>query len=170
MSRLRTLIFDQRGTAAAEMALVTPLLLILMFGLVEVGSYFYNQHILVKSVRDGARFAARQGFDNFQTCGATPTGTVEADTKQVTRTGRISGGGDRLANWTNASTTFSVTTLCSTGNGTVTYAGLYSSFSSGGARIVQVSATLPYRPIIGMFGLKATFTLKASQQAAVAGI
>ena len=52
---------DRRGAAAAEMALVTPLLLVILFGAVELGNYFYNEHIVVKAVRDGARFAASCG-------------------------------------------------------------------------------------------------------------
>ena len=42
------------------MALMIPLLVTLMFGSFELGHYFYNEHILVKSVRDAARFAGRQ--------------------------------------------------------------------------------------------------------------
>ena len=34
----------------------------LMFGAVELGNYFLNEHSLVKAVRDGARYAARQDF------------------------------------------------------------------------------------------------------------
>ena len=50
------------------MALVLPLLLVLMFSFAEAGNYVMNEHGLVKAVRDGARFAARQDFSNYTGC------------------------------------------------------------------------------------------------------
>lgn len=50
----------QSGAAGAEMALMVPLLVTLMFGAFELGYYFYNEHIVVKGVRDAARYASRQ--------------------------------------------------------------------------------------------------------------
>ncbi len=55
MRALRRLMGSNGGAAAAEMALVTPLLLIIMAGGLEVGNYFMDEHRLVKAVRDGAR-------------------------------------------------------------------------------------------------------------------
>ena len=46
------------GAAAAEMALVLPILIALMFGSFELGNYFLNQHVVTKAVRDGLRFEA----------------------------------------------------------------------------------------------------------------
>ena len=59
MKRLASMLRRPRGTAAAEMALVTPLLLALMLGSVELGNFFMDQHALTKQVRDGARYASR---------------------------------------------------------------------------------------------------------------
>src|SRR5438874_6023127 len=92
--KLRTfidLIRDLRGNAAAEMAMVTPLLLILMLGCAELGNYFWNEHTLLKAVRDGSRFAARQPFSNYTTCSGAPAGTVVSDTKNVVMYGYLSG-------------------------------------------------------------------------------
>ena len=83
---------DQGGASAAEMALVLPLLLVLLFGPLELGNYFMNQHTLVKAVRDGARFAARQDFTNYTACSGSPGGTVVADTQNVVMNGVLSGG------------------------------------------------------------------------------
>ena len=64
MSLPRRLARDVHAAAAAELALVLPLLLIIMFGSFEIGNYFLNEHILVKAVRDGARVAgSRRRFD-----------------------------------------------------------------------------------------------------------
>ena len=46
------------GAAAVEMALVAPLLLALLFGSVELGKYFLDQHVVVKGKnRDTAWFS-----------------------------------------------------------------------------------------------------------------
>ena len=127
MSKRFALVRDRRGTAAAEMALVTPLLLIIMLGSMELGNYFYNQHTLVKSVRDAARFAARQRMSNYTTCPGSPPQAIIDDTKTVARKGYLdSTANDLLPNW--ASATFSVTMTCTanltdSGGGTLTFGG-----------------------------------------------
>ena len=159
---------DEGGAAAVEMALVTPLLLILMVGGLEIGNYFMDEHRLVKAVRDGARFAARKDFTYFATCNATPGGTVATDTQNLVRTSLLTGGTDQLARWSTA--TFSVTTTGSTGSGSVTYEGLYQGMASG-ARYVEVSATVDYLPVLAPFGFSLLGAqLNAKQQAAVAGV
>src|SRR3982750_3583479 len=96
MKPLRLLARETSATAAVEMALSLPILLALICGSVEVGNYFMDEHRLVKAVRDGARFAARQDISYFTGCSGTPTGTVQDDTRNVVRTGLLSGGDDML--------------------------------------------------------------------------
>jgi len=43
-----------------ELALIVPVLLLILFGLVEVGRGLYQQHILTKAVEAGARYMGRQ--------------------------------------------------------------------------------------------------------------
>ena len=168
MRALRRLVASNGGAAAAEMALVTPLLLLIMAGGLEVGNYFMDEHRLTKAVRDGARFAARKDFTNFATCNASPGGTVATDTQNLVRTSYLSGGTDQLSNW--AGGTITVTTRCSTGNGTVTYAGLYKDMANG-ARMVEVSASVTHLPLLAPFGFNLIgSTLNAKQEAAVAGV
>ena len=119
---------NERGAAAAEMALVTPLLLILLAGGLEIGNYFMDEHRLVKAVRDGARFAARKDFTFFTTCNTAPSGTVASDTQALVRTSLLANGTDQLANLSSGIT---VTTKCSTGSGSVVYSGLYKGMASG---------------------------------------
>ena len=45
-----------RGVAAVEFGLMLPILILLLFGIVEYGRMFYQYNTLVKSVRDGARY------------------------------------------------------------------------------------------------------------------
>ena len=165
MMRLR-LLSCRGGSAAVEMALVLPILLALLFGSVELGRYFHNEHILVKAVRDGARFAARQDFSNYTACTGAPPADVVTATRSLVMTGLLSGGSNRLANW-NA-TTINITMSCQTTASGQTMSGIYRG-SAGGAPIVTVSASVPYTPVFGtmVFG---SLSLNASQQATVTGI
>ena len=67
-ARPQHLFRDRAGAAAAEMALVTPLLMIIMFGAMELGKYFLDEHVVAKAVRDGARYAARRSFTDYAGC------------------------------------------------------------------------------------------------------
>src|SRR3546814_9752890 len=82
----RSLARDRSGAAAAEMALVSPMLIILMFGSFELGNYFLDEHVVLKAVRDGARYAARQNFTTMP-CSGTPT--ADAAIKNLVRYGNI---------------------------------------------------------------------------------
>jgi Flp pilus assembly protein TadG len=168
MTNLAAFVRNVRGTAAAELALVLPLLLIIMFGSFEIGNYFRNEHILVKAVRDGARFAARQNFDNYTACSGAVSDPLLTNTRNVVKTGVTSGGTDRLPSWTAA--TISVTMTCATTAGGQSMTGIYKGRSSG-APTVTVSATVPYTPVLHSFGFSGIgMNLNASQQAAVMGI
>ena len=163
---------DHRGAAAAEMALVLPLLLTLFIGLVELGHYFYNEHILVKAVRDGARFAARHNFNYYgtsSTCADPTDATLLSDTKALVRTSLLSGGSDKLrAIQVND---ISITTVCYASSGGQSMYGIYRGRTIG-APVVRVTASINYAPIIGApFGFSgAGFKLNATQEAAVMGI
>src|SRR5688572_16842886 len=117
MSLLRRLFRDVRAAAAAELAMVMPLLLALMFGAAELGNYFYNEHILLKAVRDGARYAARQNFAYYPdgTCNGTSTAVgdpVLTNTRNLIRTGLISGGSNKFPD--AGAATIDVTMTCTT--------------------------------------------------------
>lgn len=49
---------DERGAAIIEFALVAPLLLALVWGIIETGRAFYTVNSLASAVRDGARYGA----------------------------------------------------------------------------------------------------------------
>lgn len=155
------------AAAAAEMALVTPLLVILMFGSFELGNYFLSEHVVVKAVRDGARYAARRPFADF-TCPSTVASDVVDKTRNVTRTGQVaSGGAARLVNWTT-DTTVSVTVSC-----TAIAGGNYSGIYNGMTNLpkVKVSATVPYRSLFNNLGFtSSTLNLVSESEATVQGI
>jgi hypothetical protein len=172
MTKLARLLPDTHANAAVEMALVLPLLLALLFSAAEGANYFYNEHVLVQAVRDGARYAARQDMANFVSCTGSPGGTVVADTTNIVENGLLSGGTPRFP-YTGA--TIDVTTSCTTSTGGQTMGGLYngvtnSGGSAVGAPIVTVAAKVPYTPLLQSFGFTGVgFNLYAKQEAAVAG-
>lgn len=147
------------------MALLLPLLVLMIFGAVEMGYYFYNQHQVIKGVRDGARFAARQSFVNINCSSgySMPTAT-ETAIKEVTRTGQTSGGTTRVVGWVNTDVTVSVS--CPT---TALRTGIYRDESN--APVVTVSALVTFKSLFNGLGfVRNSYNLYATQQAAVMGI
>ena len=166
MKTWRALIHCRSGAAAAEMALVTPLLVLLLFGGIETAYYFYCEHQVVKGVRDGARFASRQSFTGINCLsGSSISGPLQTDIKEVTRTGSISGGTPRVPSWDNNDQV----TIDKTCAGADYTRGIYATEPS--APIVTVSATVPYQSLFAGVGIiNDSYQLKASQQTAVMGI
>lgn len=160
MTFLRAFKRHQGGAAAAEMALVLPLLLIIMFGGFEAGHYFYTEQKIIKAVRDGARYAGRLPFSEFTCAGTTRT----ADIQEVTRTGLLSGGTPLISGWENSD--ISVDVGC---DATATD-GIFTSLT-GGARIVTVTATAAYPSLFETLGfIDSNASVNASAQAVVMGI
>lgn len=46
---------NQKGAALLEFALVLPILLLLVFGIIEFGLLFYNKQVITNASREGAR-------------------------------------------------------------------------------------------------------------------
>ncbi len=167
MSALRSLLECRSGNAAVEMVLVMPILTVLLFGAVELGNYFYSEHQVVKGVRDGARYASRLSFVDLNCTGGSastiPSG-VETAIKEITRTGRISGGTARVRGWVDGDITVTVT--CP---GTAVTTGIYQ--GADNAPQINVVASVPYDSLLDGVGIiDSTYMLNASQQAAVMGI
>jgi hypothetical protein len=172
MKRPASILRCRSGSAATEMALVTPLLLTLLFGSMEMGKYFLDQHVVVKAVRDGARFAARQQMENYMTADAgcldIASGTVATATQNVVRSGNPSGTGSRLSYWTDPAT-ITVSSECSVDAGEEDVRGIYLD-SPAGAPVITVSATVPYTALLDFNPFTVGLELRAEQQAIVTGI
>ncbi len=61
--RIKKLKRKGRGQSIVEFSLVLPLLLLMLIGMVEVGSLFYDYLILAVANREGVRFASRGRFE-----------------------------------------------------------------------------------------------------------
>jgi hypothetical protein len=51
----------ERGTTAVEFALVLPLFVLLLFGIIDFGRYFFVQHTVQFATREGTRLATVGG-------------------------------------------------------------------------------------------------------------
>ena len=162
-----SLLRDRRGAAAAEMALVLPLLLLMLFSSLEIGNYFMNEHTLVKAARNGARFASRQSFTNYPDCATVSTAARDA-TRNVVMRGYLSGGTIITPNI--QADDIDVETRCATAAGGETMSGIYNGRATG-AQVVIVTARVEYFPILSVLGFTGIgLHLNASSEAAVAGL
>ncbi|RIX32441.1 TadE/TadG family type IV pilus assembly protein [Sphingomonas edaphi] len=161
------------GAAAAEMAMVLPFLLALLFGSAELGNYFLDEHGLVKQVRDGARYAARIPLETNYTCPGTVSPAAQSLITNVTQTGTVTGTGAGRLNasyWARscggASQTVTITIRCVSKDD---YDGIYQSLP-GDIPVVKVSAAVGYRSLLGSLGLPtANACIRAESEAPVIG-
>ncbi len=54
---------SERGASAVEFALILPVLLLVLFGLIEFGSLYHDYLAITHATREGARMAAVNQFD-----------------------------------------------------------------------------------------------------------
>lgn len=160
---------DSRAAAAAEMALILPMLLVLMFGGMEAGYYFWNEHKVVKAVRDGARYAGRLPFAAYNCASNTTAEPYRTNIANLTRTGKVSPstGDIRVIGWTDSATQVGIDLLaCDTTLNT----GLFEGSATGAVR-VRVSADVAYTSLFQSLGFGTTnLRLRASSQAVVMGL
>jgi Flp pilus assembly protein TadG len=64
---------DPRGQALLEFALVLPIFLILLMGVIDVGRAIWAQNSLASAAREGARFAIVHGGSDTTACPVGPT-------------------------------------------------------------------------------------------------
>ncbi|MEP5938633.1 MAG: TadE family protein [Erythrobacter sp.] len=169
MMFFRRLFSSQSGAAAAEMALIAPLGVLMFFTAVESGHYIYAQQQLVKAVRDGARFGARQPFDevNCRTGSGVVSAQVQSAVRAIALTGALTGSSERRSGWDSSEISFVVSATCpSTAEATD---GIYA--ASEPAAVINVAATIGYDSLFGGLGIiNDSFSLNGEQNAVVSGI
>lgn len=167
MTRVRASFADIRAAAAVEMALIAPMLALIMLGSAELGRYFYNEHIVVKAVRNGAVFASRQPISMFNCTTLAIDTSVIVSTTALIQTGALSGGSALTPQSTNAAATYGITMTCPTAapDGTA-LGGIYAN-NGGKVPVLTVTASVPYNTIMKGYGFGSTITLHAREQAVV---
>ena len=87
---------SRKGVAAIEFALVLPLLIVFVFGIIEFGLLMYNQQIITNASREGARagiVAASPRFPgNGVSCASLPAGSIECVVTNYAKTHMITFG------------------------------------------------------------------------------
>jgi TadE-like protein len=139
----------QRGIAMTEFAIVLPVLLLLLFGITELGRALVRYNTLTKAVQDGARYAAAYALLGT-------TGAVNVDAQLLTATRNVVVYGNTA------------------GTGQAALQGLLPSqiqlIDVGGDQI-RVDAAYPYQPLFGIalpnFGLGSSISTGFVMQASV---
>ena len=88
MIRLASFLRDRRGASAAEFALVLPVMLLFLLGIIDVGRYIWNVNQVEKATQTGTRWAVATeviptGLNSysFSISGGVPQGEVVPITK-----------------------------------------------------------------------------------------
>lgn len=158
---IRRFIHNRRGAAAAEFVLALPFMLALLFVALEAGHFFWTQHKIVKSVRDGARFASR--LDVTRLCAN--DATLLTEIRNVTATGLFTGGTPKVPGWQAANV--NVTVSC----GSFVDTGIYSDLGTRGPLVTVSSGPVQYPSILGGLGfITNSLNLSARSSTAVVGI
>lgn len=74
--------FSHSGVAMLEFAIILPLLLMILFGITELGRALYQQNTLYKAVSTGSRYLARAGNIINTDCVPQTGWTTATDTAQ----------------------------------------------------------------------------------------
>lgn len=160
-SRIRLFLNDQHGAAAAEMALIMPLVMVMLFAAFEGAYFVITEHQVVTGVRNAARYAARLDFNQYACPAATFSGST-ATIQNLARTGQLTGGTSRVQGWVNGDITVTVT--CASQTGIYTAVGNY-------APKVRVSSRFNYPSLMGQLGFtQATLPIGASAESPVMGL
>jgi Flp pilus assembly protein TadG len=142
------------GSALVEASILTPILIVLFFGVFEFAWYFQNQQLVEIGVRDAARYLARGPYVSaFSSEGTNPCldATNVAAAKNLAVTGTNDGsGGVRVKGWTTAN----VTILCGDGTGATTPIDNSAHNYAGPSAIYIVTVSTSFAdPALGYFGL-----------------
>lgn len=158
---------DIRASAATEFALSLPMMLALMFVSLEAGHFFWTEHKIIKSVRDGARYASRLDVDDLCN-GATASISNELTTQiqNLTVTGKIDGSGTaKVPGWSPSDV--QVTVGCEQ----FVETGIYTDLGAAGPLVTVSSGSVGYPSILNGLGvLDTSLNLAAESNAAVIGI
>lgn len=96
--------FGRRGTTVVEVAVMAPLLVVAMLGMIEVGYAFMVKQTVTLAAREGARAAALPGGDQTDVQAAVDASMSAAGLSGYTTTSNISQvGPDDLEVWVEVS-------------------------------------------------------------------
>lgn len=157
IARIKSIGRCKDGIAAVEFVLILPVLMIMLFGTIDIGRLLMDYQLVSKSVRDAARFVARSDgvvLGLRASGGATPapldcasfddTSLPVDQAKNLALTGMVDGDPSAdplLGYWTDPST-IEVTADCGD-NSTGIYSGIYAGEQKIPAVTVGARVTVP---------------------------
>jgi len=123
---------DEQGIAFVEMAIVTPVVLLLAAGVFEFSNILNKRLLLEAGVEDAARYMARCNDSSWTNCVTLG--------KNLAVNGAVTGGTARVTGWTTAQVTVNKTSTAAVdSNGNELYLS-----STSAVNVVEVSTSLPY--------------------------
>lgn len=120
---------ERRGSALVEGAVLAPVLMTVIFGVLEFSYAYFQQQLIASGIRDAARYISR----NTNTSGDPCASASWASAKNLATTGLVSGGTARVSGWTAAN----VTVTCNAVANTNSYLGGF----NGNIYVVAVTTT-----------------------------
>ena len=154
MRRFKSIGRDERGAALVEAAIMLPLFLALVGGVYEFGFFLYQQQMVSAGVRDAARYLALT---------ADPNSSIPQNAaKNLAVSGSVEGGPPRIADWSIANVSVSVTPV---DNSLGTFGG------ASPVEVVTVSTSFPYASLgfLGLLGLRPPTITVSHQERHVGG-
>lgn len=100
---MKRLIRSEGGTSAVEFAIVAPVLIFLLIGLIDVGRYTYYGILAANAARAGAQYGAQSVYTAIDSPGMQNAALAD---------------GQNLPNWTDATGSITAQHLCSVNGAT----------------------------------------------------
>lgn len=66
-----------RGVAAVELAIIAPLLLLILYGIINYSFLLYNKAVITNAAREGARWASIRSSSTVNNCSSTTISTTD---------------------------------------------------------------------------------------------
>ncbi len=153
------------GIASVEFVLILPLLVLMLFGTVEIGRLLFDYQAASKSVRDATRYLTRIEADSL---GLACPGTLDQtkpkviEAKNLALRGTIDTSEPYLLSYWTALSSVSVTASCVDNSG-ATYLGFYTGVTA--IPNITVTATVPIPLMNGwLLGLGDTLSFTVSHK------
>lgn len=141
------LLKDKQGTAAAEFAMILPLLIIFLAVVLDFGRLMMDYHAASKSIRDASRYLTRVGVTCDASGGAVDNSLDTTIAKNLALSGSVTtpvAGDYLLSYWTDPGS-ISITITCIENVGQ--FSGRYETV--GFIPSIAVTATIPFTMLFG---------------------
>ncbi len=156
IARMRGFGREIGGASAVEFGFTMPLLIALVFGVIEVGRALQHHHVLVKGVRDAGRYLGRVELDCSVGVGAGFVANVANETaaRNLALTGTVASGNPPVLDYWNDPDSVDIAVDCLDNSPAANLCGAAPCRADGAVAIITVSTDLEYVDLgfLGLFG------------------